>query len=593
MPTENEKREIARRVAFRITGVFEAPSYSTVQTVDSGIISYGQHQATLASGTLAVIVKRYCDSADSDTAKQLKTFLPKVTAKDAALKNNETFLNLLRAAGKEQKMIDAQDSVFIEKYWNPAIERAVSEGVKSPLGFALFYDTNVQGGLNATIGRVKTKLGTSAVSEQKYLKTFLECRRDRLLELAAEQILSPNASTRKNGEMLKSAAKNRIGSLIKLVDANNLDLTGTFDINGTMVKGSDAGGDGAGVPSPLKEGDKSEAVGVLQDNFVRLGYLTTEQIGTNRGTFGPKTLKAVKKFQTDLGLAETGIFADGEQKALETIFTGISKTKPNPAITRKIQDALVARGYLKTSDIGSAHGTFGPKTDDAVKRFQADKNLGQDGEVGPNTFKALFNPSAAGEGSSSTGGGSATAGGKPTVTRAFFELHDPESNHYNVDVSGIGTIRITEGFLVLGPHSKKTGVKAILGNGKLHNVPNGAKVNLGIDYVIDGADKRVKEWFGGRVADAIHSSTGYGNRVIVKTNLTYKHNGANHPVFTHYAHLDSILVSKGQNIKAGDFIGVMGNTGGSHGAHVDQRFWIEVGGGKIELSPNLLVVVDS
>jgi peptidoglycan hydrolase-like protein with peptidoglycan-binding domain len=606
MPSEEEK-EIARRVAFRITGVFEAPSYSTIQTKDSGIISYGQHQATLVSGTLATILDRYCAGANSNTAQQLRNFLPRATAKDVSLKNDTGFLNLLRAAGEEQNMKDAQDSIFTENYWNPAIAKAAAQGVSSPLGLTIFYDTNVQGGLDSSIQRTQGKLGNTSPGEQRYLQTFLESRRERLLEIAQSQINTGIARKVTNGRMLQSAARNRIGPLMALVEGNNLQLTGSFDINGSMVKGIDGsgvvdGGTGGVTPeeggtttsTELKQGDQNEAVGVLQDNLVKLGYMTTEEIGANRGKFGPKTTRAVKAFQKTLGLAESGIFAGGEQQSLDAIFAGVDRTSSNPAITGTIQDGLVARGFMTAAEIGSARGTFGPKTDRALRRFQTDSGLGSDGVFGPNSFKALFNPASA-----STGGGSSstsTTGGKPTVTKAFFELRDeitPENpnGHYNVDVSNVGTIRVTEGFLVNGPHSAKHGITAILGNGNLHTVPDGATVNLGIDYVIDGADKRVKEWFGGRVADVIHSNTGYGNRVIVKTNLTIEHNGAARAVFTHYAHLNSTSVTTGQNVNAGDFIGVMGNTGGSHGAHVDQRFWIEAGGGKIDVSPNLLVIV--
>jgi len=385
MPSEKENREITRRVAFRITGVFEAPSYSTIQTIDSGIISYGQHQATLSSGTLGIILDIYCDSSDTGTAKELKFFLARVAAKDTALKNDAKFLNLLRAAGNEQVMKDAQDSIFIEKYWNPAIEKAVGEGIKSPLGFTAFYDTNVQGGLNSTIERVRTKLGNKSVSERDYLKTFLECRRERLLEIAQTQINSSDPTKKKNGEMLKNAAKNRIGSLINLVDAGNLELTGKFDINGKIIEGRVGGS----ISSILQQGDKSEAVGILQDNFIKLGYMST--VGVNRGTFGPKTEKAVKEFQADLGFSETGKFAGNEQKTLSNIFNGVGQTKQNSTITRKIQDALVKRGYMTATEIGNSHGTFGPKTAAAIKRFQGDNGILQTGELGPKTYKALFN----------------------------------------------------------------------------------------------------------------------------------------------------------------------------------------------------------
>lgn len=582
MPEENEEREKARRIAFRITGVFEAPSYSTVQTQDSGIISYGLHQATLASGTLSIILNRYCDSSDSETAGELRNFLERAAAKDATLKTDGRFLDLLRAAGNEQKMKDAQDSIFVERYWNPAAERAIAENLKSPLGFAVFYDTNVQGGLDSCVQRTRAKLENNpAATERQYIKTFLESRRERLLEIYERDKDSADPVKRRNAEWLRNSARTRVGSLISLVDANNLGLTGRFDINGTIVEG--LADDDGNVVTVLQEGDNNEAVGVLQDRLVGLGYMTTADIGANRGRFGPKTSAAVKAFQADLGLAENGIFAAVEQEALNAVFAGLSRTRQNETVTRKIQDAFVGLGYMTTAEIGSAHGTFGQKTENAVKHFQADKGIGQDGVFGPNTFKALFNAAA--------GGDTAVVNGKPTVNRRFSEINDPAGNHYRVNVSSAGIVRVTEGFLVVGPHSPKNGIRAILGDGTLRSIPNGSRINLGIDYVIEeDLRRRVKEWFGGRVVDTIHSSTGYGNRVIVRTNLTYNYNGANHAVFTHYAHLDSISVSAGQNINAGDFIGVMGNTGGSHGAHVDQRFWIEAGG-KIDLSPNLLVVV--
>lgn len=51
-----------------------------------------------------------------------------------------------------------------------------------------------------------------------------------------------------------------------------------------------------------------------------------------------------------------------------------------------LQNALTLRGYPVEID-----GVFGSETRDAVIRFQNDFHLGIDGEVGPQTWKALFN----------------------------------------------------------------------------------------------------------------------------------------------------------------------------------------------------------
>lgn len=54
----------------------------------------------------------------------------------------------------------------------------------------------------------------------------------------------------------------------------------------------------------------------------------------------------------------------------------------------EVQQKLIARGYTIT---GSADGTFGKKTDAAVRQFQADQGLAVDGVVGPKTWAALWN----------------------------------------------------------------------------------------------------------------------------------------------------------------------------------------------------------
>lgn len=53
---------------------------------------------------------------------------------------------------------------------------------------------------------------------------------------------------------------------------------------------------------------------------------------------------------------------------------------------KQIQAALAFAGYLQTAP----DGIYGPKTKEAVQRFQSDKGLVIDGIVGPNTWAALF-----------------------------------------------------------------------------------------------------------------------------------------------------------------------------------------------------------
>lgn len=63
----------------------------------------------------------------------------------------------------------------------------------------------------------------------------------------------------------------------------------------------------------------------------------------------------------------------------------------------------------------------------------------------------------------------------------------------------------------------------------------------------------------GEVIEAGYSFYGYGNRVTIDHGYGYK---------TVYAHLKNINVEEGQQVKRGDVIGTLGNTGRSTGAHL-------------------------
>lgn len=63
----------------------------------------------------------------------------------------------------------------------------------------------------------------------------------------------------------------------------------------------------------------------------------------------------------------------------------------------------------------------------------------------------------------------------------------------------------------------------------------------------------------GKVINTKQSRFGYGNRILIKHRYGY---------MTHYTHLDSIFVKKGQTIERGDTIGTLGSTGFSTGPHL-------------------------
>ena len=83
------------------------------------------------------------------------------------------------------------------------------------------------------------------------------------------------------------------------------------------------------------------------------------------------------------------------------------------------------------------------------------------------------------------------------------------------------------------------------------------RYHLGEDINLETGDS-VRSCFNGKVRIAQWSKT-YGNVVVVR-----------HPngIETYYAHLSKLMVKTGDDVKAGDILGLGGNTGHSHGSHL-------------------------
>ena len=91
------------------------------------------------------------------------------------------------------------------------------------------------------------------------------------------------------------------------------------------------------------------------------------------------------------------------------------------------------------------------------------------------------------------------------------------------------------------------------------------KHHSGIDLDLETGDT-VRSCWSGKVRYAKFNDGGFGNLVIVR-----HYNGLE----TFYAHLSKLLVVPDQDVKAGDIIGLGGNTGHSFGSHLhfEMRFY--------------------
>ncbi|MCL4264143.1 MAG: chitosanase [Anaerolineae bacterium] len=231
-----------RQTIWAITSIFESGSPegnpAAYQTYDAGVISFGKHQATLASGTLNRVLQAYLSRSSSSTAQALKNeYATRVAQMDTSLRKDGRIKQLLLAAAQEAAMTEAQDVVFEESFYKPAVTAARDYNVRSPLGLAALYDTNIQGGLYIVLPRVTErlggKIGEKGITEPQWIAAFLDLREERLNRLADQYIAKGDKGT---GNALRTSTF-RVQEYRQLLQAGNLKLEGTLNVRGRQVAG--------------------------------------------------------------------------------------------------------------------------------------------------------------------------------------------------------------------------------------------------------------------------------------------------------------------------------------------------------------------
>ena len=137
----------------------------------------------------------------------------------------------------------------------------------------------------------------------------------------------------------------------------------------------------------LALGAHGQDVQRAQTIFVMMKALGSNQID---GRFGPITQTAVKDFQQGEGLAADGVIGDATwAKMPADPDTPVLKRGSTGGAVSGLQKGLLKFGGAGTAtDPGAADGNFGPRTEAAVKAYQAQHALQNDGIVGPRTWWA-------------------------------------------------------------------------------------------------------------------------------------------------------------------------------------------------------------
>lgn len=261
----------AYEVGDKITSKYEGGSYGSLQTVDAGIVSYGKHQTTLASGNLAKLLDLYLAKAKAHTpvsaaATTLEGYVSKVkgSAKDKeALRGDSTFTGALKTAAAEDAMHDAQDEFFYDAFWVPAVKLALKYGVTSQLGYATVYDCTIQGGASASAEGARASLGgivgavsgDKTITEKDFLVAFNKAREGRLERIAKAK---EGKGLTTDAAMLRTS-KARPQAFKELAEAGNLDLSSNVDGQSELELGTYHGARAKiAVPAQVASGGQAD-----------------------------------------------------------------------------------------------------------------------------------------------------------------------------------------------------------------------------------------------------------------------------------------------------------------------------------------------
>ena len=163
----------------------------------------------------------------------------------------------------------------------------------------------------------------------------------------------------------------------------------------------------------IRENSSGATVSKVQTELKALGYY----YGQITGNAGPKTVAAIKSFQSKNGLTADGIAgpqtiakidAAYEAKGGSSSGSGSSasglKLNSKGTDVRNLQQDLTTLGYYWAEITGN----FGAKTETAVKRFQEESGLTADGVAGTKTLNAIAAAVARKGGTPASGGSAGT-----------------------------------------------------------------------------------------------------------------------------------------------------------------------------------------
>lgn len=307
--------KLQKLTAQAIVQIFETGSVKgdygqvTLLAGDSGHLTYGKAQTTLASGKLYFLIKRYCDEPEALLGEDLMPFLSQLLATDTALDTDNQFKSLLKDAGDDPVMQRVQDEFFDENFWQPALASAEYIGAKLPLSIAIIYDSRIHGSYYRIRAMVNENDGElKSIGEKKWMKAYVKRRH---AWLAGH-----------NNTLLQNTVY-RMETFDKLIKSGRWKLKLPFTVRSREISKVSLGQ--AEPPSPRAlDPEEVQRLLRLTDPYqegddvreLQLALSTASIDITVDAVFGPGTESAVIQFQNAKGLVADGIVGELTREAL-------------------------------------------------------------------------------------------------------------------------------------------------------------------------------------------------------------------------------------------------------------------------------------
>lgn len=175
-----------KRIIEQVVNVFETGStkgnYSTIAILPDGPgemeqITYGRSQTT-EFGNLWELVEMYVN-AGGTFSDDLRPYLDQIG--QVSLVDDDDFKQLLRDAGKKDPVMrDCQDKFFDQRYFQPAMKWAKTNGFTLPLSALVIYDSYIHSGSMRPflMNRFPEKKPAKGGDEKTWINQYVDVRED-------------------------------------------------------------------------------------------------------------------------------------------------------------------------------------------------------------------------------------------------------------------------------------------------------------------------------------------------------------------------------------------------------------------------------